>query len=93
MIDNLATPLAGSLGDLLALVILAVVANAGAAIIDSFWSTVVLAVLLGFIAINIFFTVRNAYVQELIWAGWGPLLVALAVSRSIFVFSDTRAVR
>jgi len=78
--DNLATPLAASLGDLLALTILAIVARAGAEIMGTLWSTFILIGLLGFVAANVWFTLRNAYVQELIWAGWIPLLLALAVS-------------
>ena len=81
IIDNLATPLAASLGDLLALVLLAIVANEGIVIIGTLWSTFIFLGLLGFIAANIYFTLRNAYVQELIWGGWVPLLLALAVSR------------
>lgn len=45
------------------------------------WSTFIFIGLIGFIATNIYFTLRNAYVQELIWAGWVPLLLALVVSR------------
>lgn len=102
-LDNLATPLAGALGDLLALVILALVAKSELSFIgkprysdttlepkiaaddvirkDSLWSTVVVVVLLAFVIMNIIFTLRNAYVQELIWGGWIPLLLALTVSR------------
>lgn len=79
--DNLATPLAASLGDLLALTILGVVAKVGAGFVGTLWSTVIFLGLVVFIGMNVFFTLRNAYVQELIWAGWIPLLLALAVSR------------
>lgn len=48
----------------------------------SFVSTITFVVLLLFIALMIFFTIRNAYVQELVWAGWVPLLIALVMSRS-----------
>lgn len=82
-LDNLATPLAASIGDLLALVILAIVANEGAIIIGTLWSTFIFIGLLFFIGINVFFTLRNAYVQELVWGGWVPLLLALAVSRCV----------
>ena len=80
-LDNLATPLAASLGDLLALTILAFVAQMGASLMASFVSTITFVVLLLFIALMIFFTIRNAYVQELVWAGWVPLLIALVMSR------------
>ena len=79
--DNLATPLAASLGDLLALTILGVVAKVGSSFVGTLWSTVIFFCLLVFIGMNVFLTLRNAYVQELIWAGWIPLLLALAVSR------------
>lgn len=79
--DNLATPLAGAIGDLLALVLLALTAHEGIIIIGTLWSTFIFLALVVFIAANVYFTLRNAYVQELIWGGWVPLLLALAVSR------------
>lgn len=83
MLDNLATPLAASLGDLLTLIILGLVANIGANVMASFVSTIIFAILIIFVALMVLVTIRNAYVQELIWAGWIPLLLALGVSRFV----------
>ena len=66
---------------MLALTILAFVAQMGASLMASFVSTITFVVLLLFIALMFFFTIRNAYVQELVWAGWVPLLIALVMSR------------
>lgn len=56
-------------------------ANEGIVIIGTLWSTFIFLALLVYIAANAYFTLRNAYVQELIWGGWVPLMLALAVSR------------
>lgn len=44
-------------------------------------STIVFVLLLGVVAVNIVITFRNAYVQELLTIGWGPLFVAMLISR------------
>lgn len=45
-------------------------------------STIVFLLLLGAIAVNVVITFRNAYVQELLTIGWGPLFAAMVISRS-----------
>lgn len=44
------------------------------------WSTGIVVALFIFIAVNIRFSVNNPYVRELIWQGWVPLLLSLAIS-------------
>ena len=44
-------------------------------------STAVFLLLLGAVAVNVVITFRNAYVQELLTIGWGPLFIAMAISR------------
>lgn len=44
-------------------------------------STAVFLLLLGAVGVNVVITFRNAYVQELLTVGWGPLFIAMAISR------------
>lgn len=44
-------------------------------------STGVFILLLGAVAVNVVITFRNAYVQELLTIGWGPLFIAMIISR------------
>lgn len=46
-------------------------------------SSLVFLALVGAIAANIVFVFRNAYVQELLTMGWGPLFAAMAISRCV----------
>jgi hypothetical protein len=46
-------------------------------------STAVFLLLLVAIAVNVVITFRNAYVQELLTIGWGPLFLAMAISRFV----------
>lgn len=95
--DNIATPLASALGDLLTLSILGVVSSAFATVmgaclslvsilsnadlnLGSAWSTIVFVLLLGAVGVNVVITFRNAYVQELLTIGWGPLFIAMVIS-------------
>jgi len=78
--DNFATPLASSIGDLLTLTILGFFASAFFNVELSFVSTGVFIGLVAVIGVNVFITVRNAYVQELLLAGWIPLFLALGIS-------------
>ncbi|GAA5863909.1 hypothetical protein JCM1840_005818 [Sporobolomyces johnsonii] len=78
--DNIATPLAGMLGDLVTLVILGIFSSLFAKFMGTIISTLVFIVLLAAIAVNIVITFRNAYVQELLSVGWGPLFIAMAIS-------------
>ncbi|GAA5919343.1 hypothetical protein JCM1841_004351 [Sporobolomyces salmonicolor] len=78
--DNIATPLAGMLGDLVTLVILGIFSSLFAKFMGTIISTFVFIGLLAAIAVNIVITFRNAYVQELLSVGWGPLFIAMAIS-------------
>lgn len=46
-------------------------------------STAVFLLLLGAVGVNVVITFRNAYVQELLTIGWGPLFIAMAISRCV----------
>ncbi|KAK0568457.1 hypothetical protein OC861_001938 [Tilletia horrida] len=78
--DNIASPLAASLGDLLTLTILGLAASALVKFEGTVLATIILAGLV--VACLSFFVVsyRNAYVRELLTSGWVPLLVAMFIS-------------
>jgi len=78
--DNIASPLAASLGDLLTLTILGLSASGLVKFEGTVLATVLLACLVG--ACLSFFVVsyRNAYVRELLTSGWVPLLIAMFIS-------------
>lgn len=87
--DNLSTPLAATLGDLITLTILAGVARFWRLFVGSLASTLVLVLLLAAIAVNVVITFKNAYVQELLTIGFGPLLIAMAISSGTGVVLET----
>ncbi|KAI5476232.1 magnesium transporter [Pseudohyphozyma bogoriensis] len=78
--DNIATPLASALGDLVTLVILGGLSSLFVIFMGTLVSTGVFLLLLGAIALNTVITFRNAYVQELLSVGWTPLILAMIIS-------------
>ncbi|ORY61906.1 hypothetical protein BCR35DRAFT_295458 [Leucosporidium creatinivorum] len=78
--DNIATPLASALGDMVTLVILGVLSSIFAKFMGTLVSTAVFVLLLAAVGVNVVITFRNAYVQELLTIGWGPLFLAMAIS-------------
>ncbi|KAM0754028.1 hypothetical protein T439DRAFT_285754 [Meredithblackwellia eburnea MCA 4105] len=78
--DNIATPMASALGDLLTLIILGFLSSFFAKLMGTLISTAVFLCLLAAVAINVVITFRNAYVQELLTIGWGPLFAAMAIA-------------
>ncbi|GJN88462.1 hypothetical protein Rhopal_001428-T1 [Rhodotorula paludigena] len=78
--DNIATPIASALGDMVTLVILGGLSSLFILFMGTIVSTFVFIALLGVIAVCVYLTFRNAYVQELLTVGWGPLFAAMAIS-------------
>ncbi|GAA6001030.1 hypothetical protein JCM10207_007381 [Rhodosporidiobolus poonsookiae] len=87
--DNIATPLASSLGDIVTLVILAILSSLFITFMGTIISTLVFLALLAAVVVNVFLVFRNAYVQELLTIGWGPLLAAMAISSGTGVVLKT----
>ena len=85
----MSTPLAATLGDLITLTILAGVARFWRLFMGSIASTLILLLLLAAIAFNIVVTFKNAYVHELLTVGFGPLLLAMAISSGSGVVLET----
>lgn len=78
--DNIASPLAASLGDLTTLTLLGLLASTLVHFEGTFLATVILAGLVAACIACFIATYRNAYVRELLTSGWVPLLVAMFVS-------------
>lgn len=78
--DNIATPLAACLGDLLSLAILGIFASLFLKVEGTLYTSLIFVLLLAFVGLNVWFVTRNAYVQELLWAGWGALIGAMLIS-------------
>lgn len=78
--DNIASPLAASLGDLTTLTLLGLLASTLVHFEGTLLATVILAGLVAACIACFIATYRNAYVRELLTSGWMPLLVAMFVS-------------
>lgn len=78
--DNIASPLAASLGDLLTLVLMGLLGS----VLVHFEGTILATLILGGLVIAcgscFVVTYRNAYVRELLTGGWVPLIVAMFIS-------------
>ncbi|GAA5970152.1 hypothetical protein JCM11641_000290 [Rhodosporidiobolus odoratus] len=87
--DNIATPLASSLGDMITLTIIGILSSLFITFMGTIISTLVFIALLGAVVVNVVLTFRNAYVQELLTIGWGPLFAAMAISSGSGVVLET----
>jgi solute carrier family 41 len=87
--DNIASPLAASLGDLLTLTLLGLLASLLVHFEGTLLATVILAALVVACASCFVATYRNAYVRELLSSGWVPLLIAMFISSGAGLLLDT----
>ncbi|KAJ9476948.1 Mg transporter [Pseudozyma hubeiensis] len=78
--DNIASPLAASLGDLTTLTLLGLLASSLVHFEGTFLATVILAAMAVACIASFIVTYRNAYVRELLTSGWVPLLMAMFIS-------------
>jgi solute carrier family 41 len=81
VLDNIATPMASSFGDLITLIILTFLTSLLVNVIRTYWATALLilssAALPGFILL----VWRNPYVSELLFEGWTATILSMAISR------------
>ncbi|UZJ56570.1 hypothetical protein CBS101457_005890 [Exobasidium rhododendri] len=78
--DNIASPLAGSLGDLLTLSLLGLIGSFMVRFEGTILATMILLGLV-FTCVSFFIvSYRNAYVRELLSSGWIPLVIAMFIS-------------
>lgn len=81
--DNVATPLAASIGDVVSLMVLSTSASLLYEIHDTHTIVligIVLTYLLVFLPFWVFIVIRNEYTRPILTSGWTPVLVALAIS-------------
>ena len=78
--DNVATPVAACLGDLVTLTLLAFVASGLIGAVTSVGPLMICIALLGGLAIAIILTRRNVHVAPLLGSGWGVQIGAMVIS-------------
>ncbi|RHZ61844.1 hypothetical protein Glove_345g24 [Diversispora epigaea] len=78
--DNIACPMASSLGDLLTLIILAVCGEFLLRYVQTYISTVMFLVLTSSVFLWIRVAWVNKYVRDLLISGWTPLFIAMIIS-------------
>lgn len=91
--DQSVVPIAGSLGDLVTLTILGVLAAGMFPTEGSLLSLALFVVLIGICCVMVIMTLRNVYVRELFGEGWMPLIVAAVVSSVAGLLLDRNADR
>lgn len=85
--DNLATPLAASVGDLVSISVLATIASFLFSIIDTdIWILyVILGAYLCLLPIWVWIVLNNRYTRNVLTSGWTPVLSALFISGSVSI--------
>lgn len=80
--DNVATPIAASLGDLTTLILLSSISSLLYHTLEShFWlSPVLLVIFLGLVPLWCVISHRNSYVNEVLYNGWSPVIGAMIIS-------------
>lgn len=83
--DNIATPIAASLGDLTTLSLLSGVSMLlYQAIGTQVWlAPTIIAVFLVLTPLWVYISVKNHYTNDVIYSGWTPVLSAMVISRSV----------
>ncbi|CAH1762419.1 14463_t:CDS:2 [Entrophospora sp. SA101] len=81
ILDNIACPMASSLGDLLTLVILAVCGEFLLRYLQSYISSFMFIILVISIPLWVKMVWTNKYVQDLLVSGWSPLFLAMIIAR------------
>lgn len=89
--DQSVVPIAGSLGDLITLTVLALLAAGMLPSEGSLLSLALFVVLIGLCCVMVFMTLRNVYVHELFGYGWTPLLAAAVISSVAGLLLDRNA--
>lgn len=87
--DNIASPLAGSLGDLLTLTLLGLISSFLVRFEGTILATLILVGLAAACVVCFLAAFRNAYVRELLSSGWVPLVLAMFISSGAGVLLDS----
>ncbi|KAJ9581572.1 hypothetical protein L9F63_023255, partial [Diploptera punctata] len=81
--DNLATPVAASIGDVVSITLLAHIASAFFSIHDSYYWTLIIIVVVYLVILLpfwVFIVLRNKYTRPVLTSGWAPVLTGLFIS-------------
>ncbi|KAJ3121692.1 hypothetical protein HK100_012274 [Physocladia obscura] len=78
--DNIATPVAASLGDLVTLLIFAGITTALNSVIETAVPVLLVVFILSLLPLWVFVVLRNIHVKDLLQTGWSPLVMAMAIS-------------
>lgn len=79
--DNIATPIAASLGDLVTLTILSFLCTFLYYIREFIWVQVLIVVLyIVLVPVFVFYAYRNDFVKDALYNGWVPIIMAMAIS-------------
>ena len=79
--DNVATPIAASLGDLVTLLLLSSIASKLYADKEDGWlAPLLIAIYVLFVPVCIFLTARNEETTKVLKSGWTPVLIAMSIS-------------
>lgn len=81
ILDNIATPLASSFGDLLTLIILTFLTSLLVNVIKTYWATALLIILSLVLPGFILLVWTNPYVSELLFEGWTATIMSMVISR------------
>lgn len=81
--DNVATPIAASLGDLITLSMLASIASLLFTYTETqnrWLSTIIIVAYLFFTPVCVYFAKSNQVTEQVLYSGWTPVLVAMSIS-------------
>ncbi|KAJ3108857.1 hypothetical protein HDU97_010129 [Phlyctochytrium planicorne] len=78
--DNIATPVAASLGDLITLIMLAGISTGLNSVIDTPGPVIMVVFILSCLPLWVYLVLRNEYVRDVLNTGWSPLLAAMSIS-------------
>ena len=81
--DNVATPIAASLGDLITLTMLASIASFLFKYTeqeDRWLAAIIIIVYILFLPVCVYFSKQNRVTEKVLYSGWTPVLVAMSIS-------------
>ncbi|KZT51761.1 hypothetical protein CALCODRAFT_503127, partial [Calocera cornea HHB12733] len=78
--DNISSPIAACLGDLLTMALLALTSTVLIAWIRTVLPILITALTFLLLLTFVFLTLRNPHVRDLLWQGWSPLFAAMVIS-------------
>jgi len=78
--DNVATPLAASMGDLVTLLVLSLCGDVLIRLQGSFFNDIILLILIALIPYWCYLALKNKYVHDVLFAGWVPIFSSLIIT-------------